>query len=85
MVEAGWNKALQQVTVVAIFVWAVVGILDELGGYNLTGPLQFQLAGWRLAIASLLSLASVVLLRALQLIDRSLKAQPKSTEASGHQ
>ena len=70
-----WSRILQQVGVVAIFIWAVVGIAADMEGFNGTGFMQLQLAGWRLAVASFFSLASVALVHSLKLIDRALSAR----------
>jgi hypothetical protein len=79
-VATDWSRVLQQVAVLAIFIWAVVGIIDDLGGLNGTSLLKLQLAGWRLGVASFLSLASVALLRSLKLIDRTLERAKQSSD-----
>jgi hypothetical protein len=73
--ESGWNKLMQQLAVVASFTWAIVGTIQSLDDLSGTALIHIEMLGWRLAVASFISLASIALFRSLLLIDRSLSAR----------
>ena len=75
-----WNKFLQQLSVIAAFVWAFTGIFTQLNGFNGTGPEQLEWAAWRFAVAGFISLASIALFRALKLIDGRLERNESASQ-----